>query len=218
MANAKLLWLGRDNKLDLARASDRVVNLTLDCSSTNHAGLSTLADAGTLRFNSRNYTQTSGDSIGFQSKPAQTVSSSGSVFGAQISPRLNSAVALTGSGSIIGLHVDTYLKGTAGDVAGEVRGLQVELVDDNSAGRTVTGDIVGIRFRSNLSCANTGDQVALKVENGEGALKWDAFAKLEEETGKFAKHTAAGVALPADVGYIRVKVGDTFYKMALYND
>src|SRR3989344_1152675 len=86
-----------------------------------------------IRINYRTDSTTTGDFIGVQIKPGQGASkTAGNVIGAEISPRLNSGVALAASGSIIGAHIDTYLKGTAtGTVNGNVRGLQVELVSDD---------------------------------------------------------------------------------------
>ena len=70
----------------------------------------TVTDSKTVKINSRNYTQASGNSIGFQAKPAQTVASSGNVIGFEVSPRVNSGIALSGSGSVIGAHVDLKLE------------------------------------------------------------------------------------------------------------
>lgn len=48
--------------------------------------LKTTTDSKPVRINSRNYTQASGDSIGFQATPNQTVTTTGEVFGAQLKP------------------------------------------------------------------------------------------------------------------------------------
>src|SRR3990167_7603928 len=134
----------------------------------NHFDLNTVSDNRVVRLNSRNYVQVSGSSIGFQSKPAQTVASSGNVIGCEISPRVNSGIALSGSGSVIGAHIDTYLKGTAaGTIAGDVRGMQIEMVTDDAGTRTVSGDVVGLRFRTAWSGTITGKMWALKIEKPE---------------------------------------------------
>lgn len=121
------------------------------------------------RLGSRNFDAASGDAIGSQTKPAQTVASSGNLIGMEISPRLNSGIALSGSGSVIGLHVDAYLKGTAaGTVAGDVRGQQIELVTDDSGTRTVSGNVIGLRFRAAFSLTTlTGYMTPIKIEKAE---------------------------------------------------
>jgi hypothetical protein len=66
----------------------------------------------TVRINSITNTGTANSWIGFQSKPAQGASTAQNVIGFEVSPRLNNTFALTGSGSIIGAHVDAYLRAT----------------------------------------------------------------------------------------------------------
>ncbi len=137
----------------------------------------------TIRLNSITNTGTGHDLIGFQSKPGQGASTAKNVIGCEISPRLNDAVALTGSGSIIGQHVDCYLKGTTGNIAGDVRGQQIELIDDTGSSRTVAGNVSSIRLRSNLSCTVTGKTCAIRWENSEGTKGWDGFLQLSAALG-----------------------------------
>lgn len=183
-------------------------------STSAHLLLESPAAGKTVRINVLTKSGTADDYIGMQVKPGQSVSTAKNIIGGEISPRLNSGVALTGSGSIIGLHVDTYLKGTSGNVAGDVRGMQIELVDDGSAGRTISGNAVGLRFRSNLSCtAITGSHAVLSVENGEGSQKWDALAVIEAETDVFDKTTAVNAT---QNGYIVVVVDGATRYIPLY--
>src|SRR3990167_8931646 len=86
----------------------------------------------TIRLNSQTDSATaSGDLIGFQSKPRTGVAGTQTVYGCQISAQISNAIALTSSGSIVGGHFDVYLRGTsAGTIAGDVRGLQIELTAD----------------------------------------------------------------------------------------
>src|SRR3990167_1050641 len=51
--------------------------------------LQTVADSNAVKLNSRNFTQATGSSIGFQSKPGQNATSTGSVIGGEVSPRAN---------------------------------------------------------------------------------------------------------------------------------
>lgn len=173
--------------------------------------------SGEVRINNRSYSGTSGDVIGFQSKPSQTVSSSGNIIGAQISPRLQSGVALTGSGSLIGFHVDTDLKGTAGgNVAGDVRGMEIEMVSDASSARTVAGNVVGIRFRTNLDATVTGTVACFQVPSGEAAGgQWDALGIMDAVTGVFDKTEAGTTGTKA--GFIKVFVGGDARFIRLYD-
>lgn len=170
--------------------------------------LETDSDDKPVRINSRNYTQTSGNSIGFQSKPAQTVGSSGQVIGAEISPRVNNGIALSGSGGVIGLHVDGYLKGTsAGTIAGDVRGLNVELVTDDAGTRTVSGNVTGLRFRAAFSATTiTGKFVPIRVEKAESqtnSKQWDAVVELPS-TNSGVWHDTETTATAA--GFIKVLI------------
>jgi hypothetical protein len=177
-----------------------------------HLLLYTKTDGKTVRINSRDFTATSGSIIGSQSKPAASVTGTASVIGGETSPRFNDGIAGT---NIIGKHIDVYLKGTTGNLSGVARVLELEAVSDLNSVRTIAGDLMFARGRMNMSCAVTGDVSFIRVEAAEDSLKWDCFAKLDEETNLAAK-TGSPAALPANTGYIRVKVGDTFFKIPLY--
>ena len=148
-----------------------------------HLALNTTSDGNQVRINSRTFTQTSGSSIAFQSKPGQGASSSGNVIGCEISPRVNNTFALTGTGTLIGAHIDAYLKGTTGNIGGDVRGVQIELVTDDAGTRTVTGDVVGLRFRAAFSGTITGDMVVIRVEKAEAQTNSKQWEYLLELTG-----------------------------------
>lgn len=162
------------------------------------------------RLNSATFDETSGDIIGFQSKPGLGTTGTASLFGGQISPRLNDAVA---AANIIGLHVDTYLKGDAGNVSGDVRGFQLEIVDDNAAGRTI-GQVEGIRFRLNLSATVTNDLAVLQVDDEEGSRDWEFLARLPDN-GTVASDAAESSATNA--GWIAVKVGSSVRYINLFS-
>lgn len=53
----------------------------IEAAAANDLSINTVSDDKIVKINSRNYTQVSGSSIGFQVKPAQTVTSTGSVIG-----------------------------------------------------------------------------------------------------------------------------------------
>ena len=174
----------------------------------------------TVRINSITNTGTANSWIGFQSKPAQGASTAQNVIGFEVSPRLNDTFALTGSGSIIGAHVDTYLRGTTGNVAGDVRGQQIELVTDDAGTRTVSGDVVGLRFRSAFSATGiTGDMVPLRVEFSEvqtNSQNWDAFLKLTGDQAGVWNDNPGTEPTTAD-GYLKIIVNGQIRYIQLYS-
>ena len=161
-----------------------------------------------IRLNSRAWDGTGGSHIGFQSKPAQSASTAQNVIGCEISPRLNSGVALTGSGSIIGAHVDAFLRGTAaGTVAGDVRVLNLEAVTDDAGTRAITGNVSMLRFRAAFSATSIGGKfVPIRIEKAEAQTNSKQFDAVFE-----LPSTLAGVWSDTEVsatgaGFIKVLV------------
>ena len=150
--------------------------------SDDNVEINSLVDNKTIRLTSRNYSQATGSSIGYQSKPAQTITSTGSVIGGEVSPRVNNGVALA---NIIGLHVDAYLKGTsAGAISGDVRGMQIELVSDDAGTRVLSGDVTGLRFRMALSATSVGGVIsAIKIEKAEAQTNSQQWEYVLDLTG-----------------------------------
>lgn len=178
-------------------------------------GLSSSGGGKTIRLNSRTESvDTANSIIGFQSKPRRGVSAATNVIGCEVSAQISDAIALTGSGSLIAGHFDVYLRGDAGTIAGDVRALQLELVDDDSAGRTVSGNVSFIRCRTNLSCAVTGKATVLRVENEEGAKALDGLVQFTTGSGAIVE-SAATVGGTQDQA-IKVLVGTTTYYVPLY--
>ena len=140
----------------------------------------------TVRINSITNTGTANSLIGFQSKPRQGAASAHNVIGGEISSQISDGIALTGSGSIIGLHADTYVRGTTGNIAGDVRALQLELVTDDAGTRTITGDVVGIRMRAAFSGTITGNMVPIRIELAEtqtNSKQWEYVLELTGVNG-----------------------------------
>ena len=186
-----------------------------------HLTLNTVTDSKQPRINSRNFAQTSGSSIGFQSKPAQNVASTGSVIGCEISPRANSGIAVA---NVIGAHIDAYLKGTAaGTISGDVRGVQIELVADDAGTRTVSGNVSGIRIRSAFSATTiTGKFVPIRIEVPETQTNSKTYDAVFELTGAAADcwsdDPTTELNLPGGTvkGYIKVLVNGAARYLALY--
>jgi hypothetical protein len=185
-----------------------------------NAGPTNTDQAGeTVRINSITNTGTANSWIGFQSKPAQGASMANNVIGFEVSPRVNDTFALTGSGSLIGAHVDTYLKGTTGNVAGDVRGQQIELVTDDAGTRTVSGDVVGLRFRTAFSGTVTGAIVPFRVEQSEAqtnSKSWTALLKLTGDQAGVWNDNPGTEPTTAD-GYIKVLVNGQVRYIQLYS-
>src|SRR3990172_8081490 len=130
-----------------------------------HKLVNTPVAGGTIRLNSATKIDTTDDFIGFQSKPAFGDKKKKTVTGAEISPRVNNTF---GVANVIGLHVDTYLKGTgSGTISGDVRGQQIEMVTDDNGGKTVSGNVVGLRFRTAWSGTISGKMIGIRIEKPE---------------------------------------------------
>lgn len=193
-------------------------------SSADHLELNSGATASdlagkTVRINSITNTGTANSLIGFQSKPAQGAATAQNVIGCEISPRVNDTFALTGSGTLIGAHIDAYLKGTTGNIAGDVRGAQIELVTDDAATRTVSGDVVGLRFRAAFSGTITGDMVAIRIEKAEtqtNSKQWEAVLELTDTVAGVWNDAPGTEPTTAD-GYFKVIVNGNARYVQLYS-
>ena len=191
--------------------------LSLTAVAAQHLTVNTVSDDKQVRINSRSYTQATGDSIGFQSKPSQTVTTTGTVFGGQISPRLQSAVA---AGNIIGLDLNTDLKGTAaGAISGDVRALNLELVTDDAGVRAISGNVNAIRVRAAFSGSVSGKVVPIRIEKMEaqtGSEQWDAVLELPS-TNAGIWHDDPNTEPSTAAGYIKVLVNGNARYIQLYS-
>jgi hypothetical protein len=174
--------------------------------------LQTVLDSKTVKVNSRDYSQASGDSIGFQSKPNQNVTTTGSVYGGQVSPRCASAKACA---NLIGLEVSPILKGTSGNVSGDWRAADL-ILEDEGAGRTITGDAEFIRARPNLASTVTGDVMFAELLTAEGATNWELFASFPAVASVFV--APGNTSAISNAGYLKIKVGGTAYRLVVLED
>lgn len=138
----------------------------------------------TIRLNVATSVGTASDYIGFQVKPRQGATTTKNIIGGEISAQISDAF---GAATLIGLHVDTYLRGTsAGAISGDVRGLQVELVTDDAGVRAIAGNVYGIRMRMAFSAAVTGAIAAIRIEKAEaqtGSVQWEYVLDLTDVNG-----------------------------------
>ena len=194
---------------------------TLEAATAQNLLINTVSDDKTVRLNSRSFTQVSGSSIGFQSKPAQSVTSTGSVIGGEISPRVNDDIDIA---NVIGLHVDAYLKGTAAKtISGDVRGMQIELVTDDAATNTISGNVSALRIRAAFSASTlTGVMAPIRIEKAEAqtnSQNWDCVLELPSSApGVWNADPTTELNLPGGTvkGYFKVLVGGAARYVALY--
>lgn len=178
-----------------------------------HFALETTEDDKCIRLNVRDFANTTHDSIGFQSRPRANASGTQSVYGGQIAPGVNDGVGLN---SIIGLLADIYLKGDSGTLSGDLRAFQGQITDENVAGRTISGISSILDAWQQLAAHTfTGGVYVVNVRAAGGATPWSGFAKLPDDSQVAAKGTPTAT-LPANTAWVRVKVGDTFVKLAGY--
>lgn len=196
---------------DLAGETTQVVS-ALEADTDSNLSLSAPGAGKTVTLSAVTKTDASAALIGAQCEPTQGASTAYDVIGMEISPRLASAVALTGTANLVGFHVDATLQGATGDVAGDVRGQQIEVADGAGSTRTVAGDLVGLRFASSVESTVTGDAAVLSVEAAAKATGWDFFLKAADEGATVSTGTAATQA-----GVIAVKIGSATKYIALYD-
>jgi len=178
-----------------------------------HLSLNTQTDTNTVRLNARNYAATSGDIVGYQARPAANAAGTTSVYGSQVSPRFNDTI--TGS-NLIGVSAEPILKGSSGNISGDVRALQATITDTNEAGRTIAGDVVGLRVWHQISATVTGDVAAISIEGKGGATPYTCALKLDGNSG-LAGGTG-GASIPASTRFIEVDIAGTKGKIAVYDD
>lgn len=186
--------------------------------SGQHVLWNTVDDGKTLRFNSRSYTQTSGDSIGFQCKPSQTVTTTGEVRGAEFSPRLQSAI---GSGTLVGFLSDPTLKGSAGgNITARFVAAQLQLTDANAGTRTIAVAAMIDAWHQLAGTHTMTTGVGLINARTAGGRAWDYFLRAVASGDGGLVVSADGMFRDPDsqteAGFLKVRVGTTDYQIPIY--
>ena len=195
-------------RLEIRVDGDEYVRIEKD----NHVLINSVKDGKNVRINSRNVTQTSGDHSGVQIKPNQTVATA-SITGLEVSPRFASAIDGT---NLVGIKCDPVLKGTTGDIGGQVVGVQVNIDFGISGSRTITGDIAA--FETFLAIPSSGMTFSALVTvmrvRTVNIRAWDAFLNFDDantgattdsdKTGNTKSHT------------LKVYVGSSLFHAQLY--
>ncbi len=170
----------------------------------DHIEIMTVLDSKNVRINSRDYTQTSGDSIAGQSKPNQSVDGTVSVYGWQFSPRFADAI---GGGSLSGVQSNPILKDNTGDLTGDFRCFEAKLEGGNAATRTIAGVCSCFRAEQQLSSGGTytGGVYVLEAKAKVNNKAWDGLMLLPDDS-EIANDEDTGTANTI-AGYIKVKIG-----------
>jgi hypothetical protein len=118
------------------------------------------------------------------------------------------------------LHIDTDLKGSTGNISGAIKGIELELVSDGTRSSTVTGDVSGITFRSNMAMTISGHCTPLKwFQHETAAGAWDGFLKLDAALGTLSGTTASDKDGGTASGTLKViGSGGEVYHIQLYAD
>ena len=228
-ASAPIYVDSDDNKIKIVPAGTGTTEVSLADSSqglqanaSTNLILRTAVLTNTVRLNSiTDSTSTSGDLIGFQSKPRSGVAGTQNVYGCQISAQVSDGIALSSSGSVIGGHVDVYLRGTsAGTIAGDVRGLQIELTTDDAGTRNISGYVTGLRIRMAFAAGTvTGIRSAIRIEAPEAMTNSETYDAVLELTSTVAGvwNSAPGTEPMTADGYIKVRINSANRYIQLYS-
>jgi hypothetical protein len=173
--------------------------------------LNTQGDNKPVLINSRDYTQATGDSIGLQLKPSQTVTSTGAVYGIQASPRAQDSVNVAAISAVQGAPI---LKGTS-TVSGDVRAFEAAIDLNVATGSsTISGVVSALYAYLQVPSAGTytGGCAVIHVPTSD-QKDWDYFLKTTAAAPTFFNATAPTTLAKS----LTVKIGSTLYYIALYS-
>ena len=197
---------------------------TLKGKSGSHLNLSTVDNDKQVRISHKSYDNATGDTIGYTSKPNQTVTTTGDVYGAQMQPRLAAAV---GANRLVGYQAAPIIKGSSGvsgTVTNGVQCFRAELTDEAGAGKTFSDDLVGFDVRGiAMVSGHTFDSnvhtVGFRMAASENSKTWDAVLKLSgTQALVWNDDPTTELNLPGGTvkGYIKVIVNNATRYIALY--
>lgn len=179
----------------------------------------TVSDDKRVRLNHRDYTQSSGDTIGFSTRPNQTVTTTGEVKGAEFSPRLDSAI---GAATLVGLLASPRVQGNAGgNITARFTAVQAQLTDANAGTRTIeVASMIDAWHQLAGTHTFTKGVVLINARAAGGGQGWTAFLRA-------AASGAGGLIVSADgmtanpesdqeAGYLVVRVDTTDYQIPIY--
>ena len=176
-----------------------------------HFGIETLEDNKNVRINSRDFVLTSGDATGVQIKPNVSVGGTTGITGLEVSPRF--ADGISGS-KLVGIMSNPLMKGTTGDLSSAMRAYEGKLESPSGSTGTIAEAYV-LHAMQALHGTVTAGPYVLAVDAGGGNVAWAGLMKLPDDAQIATKGTPTAT-LPANTAWFRVKVGDTFVKVACY--
>lgn len=153
------------------------------------------------------------NTIGLQVRNGANVTLTTDLIGAEIMPRFGNSYGT--SKSLIGLHVAPLLNGTTGNITGDMRAAQFEIVDAAGFGgssRTISGDVCHLRVRSNINATISGKYSVFQIALHEGVRAIDYLFDV--------KSAASGFVVAAAVGglqshKLKINIGGTDYYIPL---
>lgn len=180
--------------------------------SSDHLKIETTSDTKNVRIQSRDYTATSGDVCGIQTKPNMTAAS-GTVFinAIEVSPRFPDGSLGKG---MTGVHVNPILKGSgaAGNISGKIVCFHGKVESASGSTRTVTGPMAILKGTNYMHGTCTNGVYFLEVEAAYGNLAWSGFALLPDD----AQVADSDGGSTAD-GWVKVKIGTQVTYIPTYN-
>jgi hypothetical protein len=168
--------------------------------------------ARNVRINSQTYT-TDASIIGLLVKPRAGVELTNRIAGIEVSPGINDSFAGT---SVSGIISNPLLKGTTGDLSGEMRAFEGKVESDTGSTRTVTGPVSVFQANQAMHGTVTNGVYVMDVNAGGGNVAWSGFALLPDDD-QVASKDASWTDDGAGVGWIKVKVDDTVGYIKLYD-
>ncbi len=194
---------------------------TLKGKAGSHLSLTVTDNDKQVRINHRSYNNATGDTIGYTSKPNQTVTTTGDVYGAQMQPRVAAAV---GANRLVGYQSAPIIKGTsgvAGTVTNGVQCFRAELTDELTAGKTFGDDLVGfdvrgIAMESGHTYSSNVHTCGFRMTNSENSKAWDAVLKLVGTQAGVWNDTP-GTEPSTGAGYIKVIVNNSDRYIQLFS-
>lgn len=169
-----------------------------------------------------NSTQSGGDIIGLQVRPAAnvkvkadgTTAATTVCYGMQVMPRFNDDVP---GNSLSGLFVNPILKGEStgskGDLTGDFRGVQIKLETEKASyNRSIAGATSAISIMRKLPTGFTsnGGVYVMKVDEEtayDGGADWDAFIKLPDGDGLTDDNDTKTATGGGTQGWIKAVIG-----------
>jgi len=116
--------------------------------------------------------------IGLQCKPRSGVTRTADVYGAEFEPGLNDTF---GGTSLIGVASRPVLKGTSGNLSGDVRAYEAAIGSDVNSSRVVSGTMSALWATNNCSATVTGGIYVIHALAAGDSKNWSGFAKLPND-------------------------------------